>query len=74
MERSEVTVVCGWCGEMISSGGERISHGICVSCAMDFMRRLPRAFLERIADPDGTVTLFSGKKLPIDGSIKPFSL
>jgi len=35
---------------------------------MDFMSRLPRAFLETIADPDGTVTLFSGQKLPIDGS------
>ncbi len=62
-----MTVVCAWCGALIAPGGEQLSHGICVSCATDFMSRLPRAFLESVADPDGTVTLFSGHKLPIDG-------
>jgi hypothetical protein len=66
-----VTVICAWCGDLISSGDERVSHGICGVYAMDFVSRLPRTFLETIADPDGTVTLFSGQKLPIAGLARP---
>ena len=66
VECSQVTVVCAWCNAIVSPGGEQISHGICTACAKDFMARLPRSFLESVAEPDGTVTLFTGRKLGLD--------
>ncbi|HNM78244.1 MAG TPA: hypothetical protein PKI89_07770 [Tepidiformaceae bacterium] len=61
----DVTVVCAWCNERVSGTGPLISHGICVSCAESFIARLPREYLRSIAEPDGTVTLFSGHRLVI---------
>ena len=62
-----VSVVCAWCSATVSSGGpgDRVSHGICLDCAMDFLRRLPKEYLASIADEDGTVTLFCGYRLDI---------
>lgn len=37
-----------------------VSHGICPDCALTFLKRLPEAYLRSIAEPDGTVSLFSG--------------
>ncbi len=61
-----VSVVCAWCSGPQTSSGERVSHGICVSCAMDFLKKLPREYLQSIAEPDGTVDLFSGHRLDIE--------
>ena len=61
-----MTLICAWCSQVITRGGDQVSHGICVLCAMDFMARLPRSFLDSVADADGTVTLFSGQKLPLE--------
>lgn len=61
----EVAVVCAWCTSPVSGAGSRISHGICVDCAMGFLKKLPREYLQSIAEPDGTVTLFSGHKLQV---------
>ncbi|MGE0601531.1 MAG: hypothetical protein AB7J35_18960 [Dehalococcoidia bacterium] len=60
-----VSVVCAWCSAPQSSDGEQVSHGICVACAMEFLKKLPREYLQSIADPDGTVALFSGHRLDI---------
>jgi|GEM_PF-5320464 len=57
--------VCAWCTGPSRSAGESQRLGICVDCALGFLRRLPRAYLESIAEPDGTVTLFSGHRLDI---------
>ncbi len=35
---------------------------------MEFLRKLPREYLETIAEPDGTVTLLSGHKLDISSA------
>jgi hypothetical protein len=67
MAREQLTIVCAWCGTTVERGGEQVSHGICVDCAMSFLARLPAEYLQSVADPDGTVTLFSGHKLPIEG-------
>jgi len=32
---------------------------------MGFLKKLPREYLQSIAEPDGTVTLFSGHKLEL---------
>ncbi len=61
----EVSVVCAWCTTVVSDGGGSVSHGICVACAKNFLKKLPREYLQTIAEPDGTVTLFSGHKLDI---------
>lgn len=34
---------------------------------MSFLEKLPREYLRSIAEPDGTVTLFSGHKLAVPG-------
>lgn len=60
-----VTVVCAWCSVLVSGGDGPVSHGICVDCAMNFLKTLPREYLRSIAEPDGTVTLFSGHSLTI---------
>ena len=60
-----VSVVCAWCTAPVSGSGGPVSHGICVACAMDFLKKLPREYLQTIAEPDGTVTLFSGHKLDV---------
>lgn len=61
-----VSVVCAWCSAPQSGEGERVSHGICVNCAVDFLKKLPKEYLATIAEPDGTVALFSGHKLDIE--------
>ena len=33
---------------------------------MDFLKKLPREYLQSIAEPDGTVSLFSGHRLDIE--------
>ncbi|PFG73364.1 hypothetical protein A9A59_0559 [Tepidiforma thermophila] len=56
-----LTVICAWCETVVSGPGDGpVSHGICRACACRFLERLPLAYLEAIADADGTVTLFSG--------------
>ena len=59
-------MICAWCRGPASTSGESASHGICVDCAVELLRRLPRDFLESVAEPDGTVMLFSGKRMDID--------
>ena len=61
------TIVCAWCFTTVESRGEQISHGICVECAMGLLARLPADYLRSIADADGTVSLFSGHKLQVEG-------
>jgi hypothetical protein len=58
-------VVCAWCTVPSPAVGSDERLGICVQCALGFLKRLPRAYLESIAEPDGTVTLFSGHRLDI---------
>lgn len=68
----EVAVICAWCNAPVSGTGTRVSHGICLDCAMGFLKKLPREYLQSIAEPDGTVTLFSGVKLDIgEGAVPP---
>lgn len=64
---NDVSVVCAWCPTAASGSDGRVSHGICVACAMEFLKKLPREYLQTIAEPDGTVTLFSGHKFAIPG-------
>jgi hypothetical protein len=62
----DLTVVCAWCATAVHTGdGARTSHGICADCAMDFLARLPLDYLKSIAEPDGTVSLFSGLRIPL---------
>lgn len=58
-------VICAWCTTVVSEGVGQVSHGICVPCAKNFLEKLPRDYLQSIAEPDGTVSLFSGHKLKI---------
>lgn len=60
-----MSVVCAWCGETVSGEGTRVSHGICPDCAIGFLKKLPPEYLATIAEPDGTVTLFSGHKFKL---------
>ncbi len=68
MVDNELTVVCAWCTAVVQQGTARVSHGICVDCAMTFLSRLPDEYLSSIADSDGKVTLFSGHKLSVRGT------
>jgi len=62
----DLTVVCAWCEAVVRSGAAGpVSHGICRECARSFLERLPFAYLEAIADDDGTVTLLSGYRFPL---------
>ena len=67
MTQEQPSIVCAWCCTTVERRGEQISHGICVDCAMGLLARLPAEYLKSIANPDGTVSLFSGHKLPIEG-------
>ena len=58
--------VCAWCTTPVPGNSDRVSHGICIDCALAFLSKLPREYLASIADPDGTVTLFSGHKLDLE--------
>lgn len=60
-------VICAWCQGVVNESSEAVSHGICPECAMKMLARLPAHYLASIADADGTVTLFSGHKLPVPG-------
>ncbi len=31
------TLVCAWCGAILSVGGPQVSHGLCAACAEPFM-------------------------------------
>lgn len=66
-----VAVVCAWCSTPVRESGTSVSHGICVECAMGFLKKLPREYLQSIAEPDGTVTLFSGHKLELGADAGP---
>lgn len=66
MDGGPITVICAWCGVLVQEGNENISHGICVPCAMHFLASLPQEYLRSVAEPDGTVTLFSGHRFPLD--------
>lgn len=67
MEDEGTAVVCAWCNVAVSGApaGARVSHGICVPCAIGFLKRLPPEYLRSIAEPDGTVTLFSGHRFEV---------
>lgn len=65
MAEDQLTVVCAWCTAVVRQGTARVSHGICVECAMTFLARLPAEYLSSIADADGKVTLFSGHQLSV---------
>lgn len=69
MAEAPMSVVCAWCSTTVTGepGEGKTSHGICVRCAEGFIKRLPPAYLASIADPDGTVTLFSGHRFTVDG-------
>jgi hypothetical protein len=69
VESDALTIVCAWCACTVRKGGPRLSHGICLTCAMRFLNLLPRPYLESIADQDGMVTLFSGVQLPVAAAI-----
>lgn len=44
----EPTVLCAWCGRLISAGSSAISHGLCPECAGPFVRqRQPTGEFER---------------------------
>lgn len=42
----DLTVLCAWCGMLLTQGGQRISHGICSRCARGFEREI-EAFAAR---------------------------
>jgi hypothetical protein len=67
MAEALMRVVCAWCSSTVTGGDAPgpASHGICVRCAEGFIKRLPHAYLASIADPDGTVTLFSGHRFRV---------
>jgi len=65
MGQDGLMVICAWCDAVVQLGGSRISHGICANCAVSFLSRLPVEYLRSIAEPDGTVTLFSGVKFAV---------
>jgi hypothetical protein len=65
MGHEGLTVICAWCETTVRAGGEQVSHGICATCAVNFLQTLPAAYLRSIAEPDGTVTLFSGVKFSV---------
>jgi hypothetical protein len=62
---ANVEVICAWCYGPASVSGDAVSHGICVDCAIELLRKLPREFLDSIADPDGTVDLFEGRRMNV---------
>jgi hypothetical protein len=41
-EATEPTVICAWCEEVLVSGGESISHGICEACADELVDQIQR--------------------------------
>lgn len=61
----DMDVVCAWCATVADHAGGAVSHGICPACAMKMLARLPQEYLAQIADPDGTVSLFSGHKFQV---------
>ena len=63
---AEINIVCAWCAGPAACVEGAVSHGICVECALAMLRKLPKAYLASIAEPDGTVTLFSGHRLDIE--------
>jgi hypothetical protein len=69
MGELELRVICAWCSTPLHGRGPGTgggtSHGICVTCAEGFIKRLPAAYLSSIADADGTVTLFSGHRFHV---------
>jgi hypothetical protein len=67
MQGENPSVVCAWCNVSVSRSrsSESVSHGICVPCAIGFLKRLPPEYLRSIAEPDGTVTLFSGHRFEL---------
>jgi len=61
----DIPVVCAWCTTPVPGRDGPVSHGICVACALKFLKTLPREYLASIAEPDGTVTLFSGHRFDV---------
>jgi len=31
--RTDLTIVCAWCDELLAAGGPEVSHGLCDTCA-----------------------------------------
>lgn len=58
MVEDDVAIICAWCNQQVSGSGSRVSHGICVECAMSFLRKLPPEYRATITGPDGNLTLF----------------
>jgi len=73
METLPTAVICAWCQAIVSGTlpARQLSHGICVPCANDFVQRLPADYLRSIASADGSVTLFSGEPLAVQGNSAP---
>jgi len=67
MDSNDLPVVCAWCNAPVSAEipAGHVSHGICVPCAIGFLKRLPPDYLKSIAEPDGTVALFSGHQFEV---------
>ncbi|MCZ2108941.1 MAG: hypothetical protein LC118_05150 [Dehalococcoidia bacterium] len=59
MDSGPITIVCAWCGVLVQAGNETVSHGICASCAMEFLESLPPEFGHLPGEP--------GKALPHPG-------
>ena len=75
MQGENPSVVCAWCNASVfgSRSAENVSHGICVPCAVGFLRRLPPEYLRSIAESDGAVTLFSGHRFEVPALSDPLS-
>lgn len=67
MGEAQLPVICAWCSARVSGENQTgtVSHGICPDCALTFLKRLPEAYLRSIAEPDGTVSLFSGHRFSV---------
>jgi hypothetical protein len=75
MQGENHSVVCAWCNASVfgSRSAEHAAHGICVPCAVGFLKRLPPEYLRSVAEPDGAVTLFSGHRFLLSPEGQPLS-
>jgi hypothetical protein len=75
MQGENPPVVCAWCNASVfgSRSAENVSHGICVPCAVGFLKRLPPEYLRSIAEADGTVTLFPGHRVALAPEGEPLA-
>ena len=52
---SFLTIVCAWCERLLSAAGGRISHGMCTSCARQFLLTIDESLADRITVVDDTM-------------------